>query len=188
MDGTAVAVVNAVLGVPPRLGGARLLAIDGPSGAGKSTLAASVVADLRARGISAVLISTDDFATWGDPVSWWPRLVDGVLERLREGRPGRYCPMDWTSGSPRPGRPVTVDVPEVLVLEGVSSGRASVRPSLSYLCWLDGPEAATRLERAVARDGEASRHLLGLWQAFERGWFEVDRTRQYAVSNGQLLP
>jgi hypothetical protein len=83
---------------------------------------------------------------------------------------------------------VTVDVPEVLVLEGVSSGRASVRPSLSYLCWLDGPEAATRLERAVARDGEASRHLLGLWQAFERGWFEVDRTRQYAVSNGQLLP
>jgi uridine kinase len=188
MDANAVAVANAVLGVPPRLGEVRLLAIDGPSGAGKSILAAFVVADLRARGIPTFLISTDDFATWDDPVSWWPRLVDGVLEPLREGRPGWYRPMDWTSGLPRLGRPVTVDVPQVLVLEGVSSGRTSVRPSLSYLCWVDGPDAPTRLERAVARDGEASRRPLSLWQAFERGWFEVDRTRQYAVSNGQLLP
>jgi hypothetical protein len=75
--------------------------------------------------------------------------------------------LDWTTGTPRLGEPVTVDVPEVLVLEGVSSGRASVRPWLSHVCWLDGPDAAARLERAVARDGEAARHPLTRWQAFE---------------------
>jgi uridine kinase len=185
MDGNAVAVVNAVLAAPPRLGRVRLLAIDGPSGAGKSVLASAVVAELRARGFSAVRVSTDDFATWEDPVSWWPRLVDEVLEPLREGRSGRYRRLDWTTGTPRLGEPVKVDVPEVLALEGVSSGRASVRPWLSHMCWLDGPDAAARLERAVARDGEDARHPLTCWQAFERGWFAVDRTRHYAEANGQ---
>jgi ABC-type glutathione transport system ATPase component len=68
--------VNAVLAVPPKLGRVRLLAIDGPSGVGKSVLTSAVVVELRARGFSAVRVSTDDFATWEDPVSWWPRLVD----------------------------------------------------------------------------------------------------------------
>lgn len=159
-----------------------MLAIDGPSGSGKSTVAAAVMAELRARNVSAALLSTDDFATWEDPVSWWPRLADGVLEPLSEGRPGSYRRMDWTSGEPRLGELVTVDVPEVLILEGVSSGRASIRPRLSYLCWVGGLDAATRLERGVARDGESSRLALSRWQEFERGWFAVDRTGQHAVS------
>jgi hypothetical protein len=53
--------------------------------------------------------------------------------------------MDWTSGLPRFGEFVTVEMPDVLVLEGVSFG-----PSLSYLCWVHSPDPAVRLERAVA--------------------------------------
>jgi hypothetical protein len=43
--------------------------------------------------------------------------------------------------------------------------------------WIDGPSAAERLERTVARDGEASRAHLAAWQQFEDGWFAVDETR-----------
>ncbi|SFP67310.1 hypothetical protein SAMN05421810_10357 [Amycolatopsis arida] len=177
-----VGIVAAVLAAPPRLGRVRLLAVDGPSGAGKSTLAVAVVAGLRARGRRVGLVPTDHFATWDDPVSWWPRLDDGVLRPLAEGRPGRYRRMDWSTGRPRLGSEVVVPVPDVLVVEGVSAGRASVRPLLSVLCWVPGPDPATRLARAVAREGEAARAHLVAWQRFERGWFAVDDPEPAAIT------
>ncbi|HEY3469077.1 MAG TPA: uridine kinase [Amycolatopsis sp.] len=177
--------IDALLAAPPRLGGVRVLAIDGPSGAGKSTLAAEVVAGLRARGCRTELVSTDAFATWDDPVAWWPRLVDGVLTPLANGGEGRYRRMDWSTGSPQPGELIQVAVPDVLVLEGVSSGRVSARPLLSHLCWLDGGPAAERLARAIARDGRAASADLARWQRFEAGWFAVDGTAEAA---GTRLP
>ncbi|WP_410593558.1 uridine kinase [Amycolatopsis sp. lyj-23] len=157
-----------------------MLAIDGPSGAGKSTLAAEVVAGLTARGCRPALVSTDAFATWDDPVAWWPELLDGVLRPLAGGVAGAYRRMDWSTGTPRPGELVRVPVPDVLVLEGVSSGRASARPLLSHLCWLSGGSEAERLARAVERDGAAARADLARWQRFERGWFAVDGTAEAA--------
>ena len=67
-------------------------------------------------------------------------------------------------------------VPDVLVLEGVSSGRTSVRALLSHHCWLSGGSEAERLAKTVARDGEGAQAELGRWQRFERGWFAVDGT------------
>lgn len=166
--------IEALLSAPARLGGVRVLAIDGPSGAGKSTLAAQVVEALRARGCRTELISTDAFATWDDPVAWWPRLADGVLWPLAAGVDGAYRRMDWSTGTPRPGDVVRVPVPDVLVLEGVSSGRASARPLLSHLCWVSGGAEDERLARSVTRDGAAARAELSRWQRFERGWFAVD--------------
>lgn len=167
---------TAIKAAPPRLGGVRLVAVDGPSGSGKSTFARRLTAGLG----NAALVSTDDFATWDDPVAWWPRLVEGVLDQLAAGRPGGYRAVEWGGGIPRPGPCRTVDVPEFLVLEGVSAGRASIRPLLSELIWCEHADQAERLERAVARDGEACRSHLVAWQLFEQGWFAVDRTRQYA--------
>ncbi|GAA3559102.1 hypothetical protein GCM10022222_48420 [Amycolatopsis ultiminotia] len=154
-----------------------MLAIDGPSGAGKSALAGSVADAL---GHSAALVSTDAFATWADPVAWWPHLERGVLEPLALGRAGQYRRMDWTSGEPRPGELVHVAVPEVLVLEGVSSGRRAIRGRLSWLCWLEGGSEADRLIRTTTRDGPEARTELRRWQLFERGWFAVDGTREAA--------
>lgn len=160
---------------PPRLGPVRLVAIDGPSGSGKSVFADQLVEEL-----GATLVRTDDFATWDHPVSWWPRLVDGVLEPLSAGKPGRYRRTEWTDGRPHPGDHVDVPVPETLVLEGVSAGRRSVRPLLSFLFWCELTDSEKRLDRAVARDGaDARKHLLA-WQSFERGWFAVDGTRDTA--------
>jgi hypothetical protein len=159
---------------PARLGTVKLVAIDGPSGSGKSVLAGRLRAEL---GSGTELISTDDFATWDDPVSWWPRLRDGVLIPLAGNRPGHYRRMDWTSGTPRPGELITVGVPEVLIVEGVSAGRRSIRPKVSVLVWCELADQAERLERSVARDGEASRQHLTNWQLFENGWFAVDDPR-----------
>jgi hypothetical protein len=170
---------DAILAAPPRLGNVRLVAVDGPSGAGKSVFADQLLAELP----DAVLVRTDDFATWEDPVSWWPRLVDGVLTPLASGRPGRYQRTEWVDGHPRPGAQVSVRVPGVLLVEGVSSGRRSIRPRLSHLVWCDLPDPVERLARAVARDGEACRPQLVTWQAFETGWFAVDGTRDAAAQH-----
>ncbi|KAA9154077.1 uridine kinase [Amycolatopsis acidicola] len=165
-----------MLAAAPRLGAVRLAAIDGPSGAGKSTFATALLDELRRRGRDTFLIPTDHFATWDNPVAWWPLLRDGVLEPLARGETGHYRKLDWTTGVPRPGALITVPPPEVLVLEGVSSARASVRPRLSFRHVMNGPDAGARLERAVQRDGESDRQNLVRWQAFERGWFAADRT------------
>src|SRR5690349_15944670 len=60
----------------------RIIAIDGPGGSGKSSLAEWLTPPLDAQ-----VIHTDDFASWEDPVDWWPRLVELALEPLAEGRP-----------------------------------------------------------------------------------------------------
>ena len=54
----------------------RIVAIDGHGGAGKSTLAEELAGELG----SAQIVHTDDFASWGFPLDWWPRLLDEVLE------------------------------------------------------------------------------------------------------------
>jgi hypothetical protein len=166
--------VNAVRKAPPRLGDVKLVAIDGPSGSGKSGLADDLVAEL---GPTAALIRTDDFATWDDPVSWWPRLHRGVLEPLKAGQPGKYHRTEWVDGTPRPGKLITIEVPEILVLEGVSAARRSARRLLSVIAWCELPDPAERLRRAVARDGESTREHLLKWQRFESGWFAVDDPR-----------
>lgn len=167
--------ITQILARPPLLGPVRLVAIDGPSGSGKSVFADQLVEDL-----GATLVRTDDFATWDDPVSWWPRLVTGVLEPLSEGRPGRYRRTEWTDGRPHPGDHVDVPVPDTLVIEGVSAGRHSIRSRLSSLLWCELADSAERLDRAVARDGVTARKHLVTWQYFERGWFAVDGTRDCA--------
>ena len=173
-DPALVLVADAVLAAPPRLGPVRVLAVDGPSGSGKSTLAVGLAGELAGRGTRVRVLATDDLATWTDPAAWWSRIVTGVLDPLRAGRPGRYRRTEWITGVPRPGGFIDVPVPEVLILEGVTSGRASVRPRLSLLVWVEVTDPVARLSSAVARDGPDSRSELEKWQEFERGWFTVD--------------
>lgn len=162
---------------PARLGAVRLVAVDGPSGSGKSTFADELVAHLRASGVVVGLVRTDDFATWDEPVQWWPRLVEGVLVPLSGGELGRYRRVEWRRGRPVLGAWVTVEVPEVLVLEGVSAARRSVAGWASLVVWVEHADAHRRLERAVARDGAESRPELVRWQRFERCWFAADDPR-----------
>ena len=68
--------------------GTRIIAIDGLGGAGKSTLAAWLAEELRATAV----IHTDDFASWDNPIDWWPVLIEQVLEPLAAGTAARFQP------------------------------------------------------------------------------------------------
>jgi hypothetical protein len=126
------------------------------------------------------IVSTDLLATWEEPLEWWPVLERHVLEPLAAGREASLPVVQWVSGHPRPGGTVLVPPVDVLVLEGVSSGRRAVADRLTVLVWVEVPDRAARLERAVGRDGEAMRPFLVRWQDEEDAHFGADRTRDRA--------
>lgn len=172
-------IVSAVLAAAPRLGQVRLVALDGPSGSGKSTIAAKLREHFAAL-VSVELVPTDHFATWDDPFDWWPRLEVGVLQPLSIGGAARYLANDWSSGAPVPSVAVAFAPPEVLILEGVSATRRALDGRAQLTCWIEVRGAAQRLERAVNRDGEASREHLQRWQVAEQTWFAREETKSRA--------
>ena len=78
---------------PPARMTTKLIAIDGPGGAGKSALA-ELLSDALG---GAPIVHTDDFASWENPLEWWPRLISQVLEPLSVNQSGRYQRYDWSS-------------------------------------------------------------------------------------------
>ncbi|GAA5106843.1 uridine kinase family protein [Nocardia iowensis] len=165
-------IVARVLASGPRLGSTRLVAVDGPGGAGKSTLAAQL-----ARECDATVVPTDSFASWDNPLHWWPRLESQVLEPLARDVPARYQRYDW-------GRRALAEWHEVapggvVVLEGVSAARAAVRTRLSLAIWVDTPRTV-RLARGLERDGESALPLWERWMTDEDNHFAADDTRANA--------
>ena len=59
---------------------------------------------------------------------------------------------------------MTIAPPAMLILEGVSAGRWAIAGRAGVLAWLELPDRAERLQRAVDRDGEGSRRFLQQWQ------------------------
>lgn len=166
-----------VLAGPARLGRTRLVAVDGPSGAGKSVFAARLADALAALpgGGRPPVVHTDDLLDgWDDQLTFWPRLESRVLAPLRAGRPGGYQRYSWVRRSFLPREVPVPPVPVVLV-EGVSSARAVVRPELTLAVLVAAP-AERRLTRAVARDGPGILPELRRWHAGERAHFAADAT------------
>jgi len=166
---------------PPGVGRTRLGVVDGPSGSGKSTFARVWEQVTRDRGIASVLLfSSDRMATWADPFGWFDRFDKDVLAPLAAGRPGRVQLTDWSSGTPRPGGWLDVPVMDVLLLEGVSAGRSALGRRVGVSVWVEVAGRADRLERSVARDGQASRVNLAHWQDAEDAFFALDRPAERA--------
>ena len=149
----------------------RIVAIDGPGAAGKSSLAAFL-----ARRLGAEIVHTDDFASWDDPIDWWPRLLEQVLEPLAAGRRARFTPTSW-DGLPRAD--IVVEPAELVILEGVTSTRAAFRPFLAYSIWVETPREL-RLARGLERDGESMRAQWEAWMALEDRYIEEERPAERA--------
>jgi uridine kinase len=165
-----------VLRRPPRLGRTRLVCVDGPSGAGKTEFAAALAGALRETvGAPVPVVHTDDLlAGWPDQFTFWGRLERQVLAPVRAGSAGRYRPYDWRRG--RFGDTwVSVPAGPVLVVEGVSSARAEIRPEASLTVFVTAPMALRR-ERALARDGAALLASLERWWREEERHFAADAT------------
>src|SRR5687768_9470618 len=73
----------------------KVIAVDGPGGAGKSYLAERLSQELG----HTPIVRSDDFASWGNPLNWWPRVVEQVLEPLSRNKVARYQRYDWDSKS-----------------------------------------------------------------------------------------
>jgi uridine kinase len=145
-----------------------LVAIDGPGGAGKSTLAALLTSHLG----DATVVPTDDFAASDDPLGWWRRMRDDVIEPIAEGRGARFRRRDFLSGQLLEW--VTVPAARVTIVEGVSSSRREWSDRLCFRIWVETPREE-RLRRGLERDGVDARALWDGWMAAEDAFFAQDR-------------
>jgi uridine kinase len=113
------------------------------------------------------VLHTDDFASWDEPLGWWPRLVAEALEPLARGEPARFRRTDWEStGVERWGE---IPPAEVVILEGVGASRPELRRFLAYSIWVETPREL-RLRRGLERDGEDARGRWEQWMAEEDGY------------------
>ena len=149
----------------------RIVAVDGPGGAGKSSLAAYL-----ARVLPAPIIHTDDFASWNNPVDWWPELFEKVLAPLAAGRSARYTHTSWDGTKMKE---VVIEPANFVVLEGVTASRAAFRPYLTYSIWIE-TSRELRLRRGLHRDGEGARADWDRWMAQEDVYLDQEQPAEHA--------
>jgi uridine kinase len=172
-EAVPVICLGATRALPPDRMTTRIIAVDGLGGAGKTTLARELAGSLG----RCPVVQTDDFASWEDPLDWWPRLVDEILRPLREGRAAVYRRYDW--GLRQPGQHMRVDPSDYVILEGVSASRRAFRPYLTFTVWVETPRQQ-RLARGVARDGEDMRGQWERWMDEEDRYVEQENPRSAA--------
>jgi uridine kinase len=159
---------SAIRTTRPRLGRARLVAIDGPAGSGKTTLAAVLQRSLPR---SCVVHMDDVYLGWEtDFAEVQSRLRSQLIEPLASGRAARFQRYDWHLE--RLEDWIDVPVPDVLLLEGVASGARALDDVRSLLVWVEVP-VAERVRRGVARDGD---DVLTKWLA----WMEHEQAEHLA--------
>ena len=143
-----------------------IIGIDGCGGSGKSTLAERL-----AETLSCPIIHTDDFAEWDNPLDWYPRMIEQVLDPLRANRPARYQRYDWGTKALAEWH----DVPPQpqIIIEGVSATRREFRPYLTYSIYVETPRDL-RLKRGLERDGEDALPLWQGWMAEEDEYLRRD--------------
>jgi uridine kinase len=173
VSGSFLSVVVEALEVkePPPGISTTIIAIDGPGGAGKSTLAKLLSGRLG----GVPVLHTDDFASWDNPLNWWPRLVANVLEPLARNESARYRRTDWGNKDHQEWGEVAPS--EFLILEGVGASREAFRPFLTYSIWIDVPRSL-RLKRGLVRDGQEARWQWEKWMSEEDDY--IDREKPQA--------
>ena len=171
---TPAEILALALDRPPTLGSGRLICLDGPAGSGKTTWAAGI-AQLAP---DAHVVHMDD-------------LYAGLVRPAGGRRPARRAAADL---SPRTGRAPTaattgwpVSSPSgswwipapLLVVEGVGCGASRFADLVTVLVWVEAPEHL-RMERGIARDGDAFAPHWKQWAVDEAEVFAREQTRERA--------
>lgn len=156
----------------PACGRTTVVAIDGPSGAGKTDFADA----LAARTGADVLHLEDLYPGWHG-LAATPPIVTDVLAAIAVDGVGTARRWDWQRGVP--GAPIVVPPTRLLLLDGVGSGAAVVRPFLSLLIWVEAPPDVRR-RRALDRDGDTYAPHWDTWAEQETAHFAAEDTRRAA--------
>ena len=158
---------------PPTLGSGRLICLDGPAGSGKTTWATGI--SLLAP--KATVVHMDDlYPGWSGLPEIDAQLGD-LLRPLADDRPGSYRRYDWVAGDF--AERVVVDPAPLLVVEGVGCGASRFADLVTVLVWVEAPEQL-RMERGIARDGDAFAPHWEQWAVDEAEVFARERTRERA--------
>lgn len=164
-----------------------VVALDGRSGSGKSTMA-SALADA----LDAAVVTGDDFyadlsdddrrslspGAAAESMFDWRRLRDEALIPLRQRRVASYRPYDWSSGAGLGADAMTIAPADVVVLDGVYSGRPELADFVDVAVVVHCPRPE-RLQRLAARaHGNEAWHEV--WEAAEYHYFTgADRLAAY---------
>jgi uridine kinase len=153
-----------------------LVGIDGGGGSGKSTLA-NKLSELFD---NATVVHIDDFADWTDDSNWeLSTFADRVLVPLVAGITSKHQRYDWPTDTL--GDWFEVVPSSIVIVEGVTALRPDLRDYWQVAVWVDCPREL-RLERGVARDGEAIRSKwVEQWMPGEDQYFERDQPRRHAA-------
>lgn len=158
---------------PPAGLATRIAAIDGLGGSGKSSFALHL-----SRALGGVqIVHTDDFASWDNPIDWWPRLLEQVLVPLSRGEPARFERSRW--GAESDGELVVLEPTEFMILEGVTALREAFAPYVTFSIWVEA-SAQLRLQRGLDRDGPAALEQWQAWMAEEAGYRSRERPDERA--------
>lgn len=158
---------------PPDGMSTRIVAIDGLGGSGKSSFARHL-----ARALGDVpIVQTDDFASWDNPIDWWPQLLERVLVPLSHGEPARFERSHW--GGDTDGELVEIQPAEFVILEGVTASREAFASYVTYSIWVEAP-AEIRLRRGLDRDGPDALEQWQAWMAEEDEYVEREHPDERA--------
>jgi uridine kinase len=101
----------------------------------------------------------------------------GRLSRAARGARSQCQRYDWPSETLAEW--LEVDPAPIVIIEGVTAGRAEWVEHLDFVIWIDTPRDV-RLDRAVERDGPGALDDWEVWMAEEDAHYERDPTRQRA--------
>ena len=153
----------------PKVGNSLFVAIDGRGGSGKSTLA-----KLLAEQLNATVIQTDDFASWDNPLDWWPLLIEQVFVPIRNGsKVLSYSPSNqwWENSQPKPH--IDRSVTDIMILEGVSSSRKEFQDYISFSIFIDTPRDIC-IQRGIDRDSGSDKTEVEVREMWEKWCKEED--------------
>jgi hypothetical protein len=152
------------------------ISIDGRSSNGKTTLAVRLAALVP----GSAVVHTDDVAWWHSRFGWDDLLVDGIIEPLRAGHDVWYRPPAWDARG-RSGAITISSRAPVVIIEGVGSGRRSLRDRLDAVIWVQSDlDVSNQRNAARVAAGELDRDGYDGWMAEEVPFQTEERTWEYA--------
>lgn len=153
-------------------GTTRVFGIDGRSGSGKTALALDLSDVLGC----PILHLENVYPGWYGLATAINELRT-FLSSLAIGEISMISQWDWLND--RPGAPLVIAPPPMLIVEGAGAGASGVRPFLSHLLWVDAPDGVRR-ERALSRDGEIYAPWWDVWAGQEDTYMASDRPKEHA--------